>query len=73
MFENMELRRIFELKRDEGIGEWRKRHNEDLNDMYSLPNIIWVVTSRRMRWVGHVSRMGRGLYRVLWGKPQARR
>ena len=59
MFENRILR-IFGLKRHEVIGEWRKRHNEDLNVMYSSPNIIRVVTSRRMRWAGHVARMGRG-------------
>jgi hypothetical protein len=60
MFENTVLRRIFGLKRDEIIGEWRKRHNEDLNDMYSSPNIILIVTSRGMIWAGHVARMRRG-------------
>jgi len=60
MFENRVLRRIFGLKRDEVIGKWRKRHNEDLNEMHSSPNIIRVITSRRMRRAGHVAWMGRG-------------
>ena len=47
-------------KRDEVTGEWRKLHNEELSDLYSLPNIVWVVKSRRMRWAGHVARMGGG-------------
>ena len=53
-------------------GEWRKLHNEELNDLYSLPNIVRVVKSRRMRWAGHVARMGkdRGVHRVLVGKPE---
>jgi hypothetical protein len=52
--------------------EWRKLHNEDLNDLYSLPNIVRVVKSRRMRWAGNVARMGegRGVHRVLVGKPE---
>jgi hypothetical protein len=56
-------------------GKWRKRHNEELNNLYSLPNILWVVKSRRMRWAGHVARMGvyRGVYRVLVGKPEGKR
>jgi hypothetical protein len=58
--ENRLLRRIFGCKRDEVIGEWRKLHNEELHDLYSSPNIVRVIKSRRMRWVGHVSRMGRG-------------
>ena len=60
MFENRVLRRIFGLKWDEVIEEWRKGHNEDLNDMYSSPNIIRMITSRRMRWAEHVAGMGRG-------------
>ena len=68
------LRRVFEPKRDEVTGEWRKLHNEELNDLYSLPNIVLVVKSRRMRWAGHVARMGeyRGMHRVLVGKPDVR-
>ena len=69
------LRRIFGPKRDEVTGEWRKLHNEELNNQYSSPNIVWVIKSRRMRWTGHVARMveGRGVYRVLVGKPEGRR
>jgi len=51
------LRRVFRSKRDEVTGEWRKLHNEELRDLYSLPNIVRVVKSRRMRWAGHVARM----------------
>ena len=56
-------------------GEWRKLHNEELNDLYSLPNIVRVLKSRRMRWAGHVARMGedRGVQRVLVGKPEGKR
>jgi hypothetical protein len=70
VFENRVLRRVFGPKRDEVTGEWRKLHNEELNDLYSLPNIVQVVKSRRMRWAGHVVRMGedRGMHRVLVGK-----
>ena len=60
MFENRVLRGVFGAKRDEVTGEWRKLHEEELRDVYSLPNIVWVVKSRRMRWVGYVVRMGRG-------------
>ena len=75
VFENMVLRRIFGPRRDEVTGEWRRLHNEELNDLYSSPNIVRVIKSRRMRWAGHVVRMGeeRGAYRVLVGKPDGRR
>jgi hypothetical protein len=70
VFENRVLKRLFGPKRDEVTGEWRKLHNEELRDLYFLPNIVRVVKSRRMRWAGHVARMGggRGLHRVLVGK-----
>ena len=61
MTENRVLRRIFGPKRDEVTGEWRKRHNEELNNLYSSPNIVRVITSIRMRWVGHVARMEEGM------------
>ena len=75
MFENMVLRRIFGPRRDEVTGEWKRLHNEELNDLYSSPNIVWVVKSRRMKWAGHVTRMGeeRGVYGVLVGKPEGKR
>ena len=74
MFENRVLRRIFGPKRDEVTWEWRKLHNEELNDLYCSPNIVWMIKSR-MRWAGHVARMGkgRGVYRVLVGKPEGGR
>ena len=74
-FENRVLRRILVPKRDEVTGEWRKVHNEGLNDLYSLPNIFRVIQSRRMRWAGHVARIGEGRYvdRVLVGKPEGKR
>jgi hypothetical protein len=67
--------RIFGPKRDEVAGEWRKLNNEELNDLYSSPTIVRVIKSRRMRWAGHVARMGegRGVYRVLVGKPEGKR
>jgi len=75
VFENRVLRRVFGPKRDELTGEWRKLHYEELSDLYSLPSIVQVVKSRRMRWAGHVVRMGqgRGVYRVLVGKPEGKR
>jgi len=73
-FDNMVLTTIFGPKRDEVTGEWRKLHNEELNDLYS-PNIVRVIKSRRMRWAGHVARMGegRGVYRILVGKSEGKR
>jgi hypothetical protein len=75
VFENRVLRRVFGPKRDEVTGEWRKLHNEELNHLYSLPNIVRVVKSRRIRWAGHVARVGegRGMHRVLVGKPEGKR
>jgi len=75
VFENRVLRKVFGPKRDEVTEEWRKLHKEELSDMYSLPNIVRVVKSRRMRRAGHVARMGegRGVYRVLVGKPEGKR
>jgi len=75
MFENMVLRRIFGPRRDKVTGEWRRLHKEELIDLYSSPNIVWVIKSRRMRWAVHVVRMGeeRGVYRVLLEKPEGRR
>jgi len=73
--ENMVLRSSFGPSRDEVMGEWRRLHNDELNDLYSSPNIVWVIKWRRMRWVGHVECIGeeRGMYRVLLGKPEGRR
>jgi len=75
VFENRVLRRIFGPRRDEVTREWRKLHNEELNDFYSSPNIVRVIKSRRMRWAGHVAHMGegRGIYRVLVGKLEVNR
>ena len=72
---NMVLRRMFGPRRDEVTGECRRLHNEELNDLYSSPNIVRVIKSRTMRWSGHVARMGeeRGMYRVLVGKPEGKR
>ena len=67
VFKNMVLRRIFGPRRVEVTGEWTRLHSEELNDLYSSPNIVWVIKWRRMRWTGHVVHMGeeRGVYRVL--------
>jgi len=75
VFENMVLRRIFGHRRDEVTGEWRRLHNEELNDLYCSPNTVRLIKSRRMRWAGHVASMGeeRGVYRVLVRKPEGRR
>jgi len=69
------LRRIFGTRSDEVTGEWKRFYNEELNDLYSSPNIVWGIKSRRMRWAGHVARMGerRGVCRVLVGKPVGKR
>jgi hypothetical protein len=74
VFENRVLRRIFGPKRDEVTGEWRKKHNEELHSLYSFPDTIRQVKSRRMRWVGHVARVGeeRKVYKVLVGKPEGK-
>jgi hypothetical protein len=73
--ENRVLRRVFGPKRDKVKGEWRKLHNEELSDVYPLPNILGVVKSGRMRWAGHVvlMREERGVYRALVGKPEGER
>ena len=75
VFENMVLRRIFGPRRGEVTREYRRLHNEELNDLYSSPNIVRVIKSRRMRWAGHVARMGegRGVYRVLVEEPEGKR
>ena len=72
VFENRVLRRIFGPKRNKVTGEWRKLHNEERNDLYSSPNFILAVKSRRTRWAGHVASMGerRGVYKVLVGKRE---
>jgi hypothetical protein len=72
VFENRLLRRIFGPKMDDVKGEWRKLHSGELHNLYSSPDIIRQIKSRRMRWAGHVARMGKGrnVYRVLVGKPE---
>jgi hypothetical protein len=74
VFENTVLRKIFGPKREED-GSWRKLHNDELHSLYSLPNFVRVIKSRMVRWAGHVARMGegRGVYRVLIGKPEGKR
>jgi len=75
VFEDMVLRRIFGPRRDEVTGDWRRLHNEELNDLYSSPNIVRVIKSRRMRCAGHVASMGEesGSYMFLVGKPEGKR
>jgi hypothetical protein len=75
VFENRVLRGMFGPKRDEVTGEWRKLHSEELHNLYSSPDIIRQIKSRRMRWARHVARMGEGrnVYRVLVGKPEGKR
>jgi len=74
VFENRVLRRVFGPKRGEVTGDWRKLHNEELSDLYSLPNNVRLVKSRRMTWAGHVARIGhgRGVHRVLVGKTEGK-
>jgi hypothetical protein len=75
VLENRVLRRIFGPKRDEVMGEWRNLHNEELRDLYSSPSVIRIIKWRRMRWAGHVARIGekRNAYRLLVGKPEGKR
>jgi hypothetical protein len=75
VFENRVLRRIFGFKRDEVTGEWRKLHSGKLHNLYSSPDVIRHIKSRKMRWAGHVAGMGEGrnVYRVLVGKPKGKR
>jgi hypothetical protein len=75
VFENRVLRRIFGPKRDRVMGGWRKLHKEELHNVYSSSTIIRIIKSRRIRWMGHVARMGekRNVYRLLVGKPEGKR
>jgi hypothetical protein len=75
VFQNRLLRRIFGLTREEVIGGWRKLHNEELHNLYCSSSIIRMIKARRMRWAGHVARMGekRNRYRILVGKPEGKR
>jgi hypothetical protein len=75
VFESRVLRKIFGPKRDEVTGEWRKLHNKELHDLCFSPSIIRIIKSRRMRWAGHIARMGekRNAYTLLVGKPEGKR
>ena len=75
VFENRVLRKIFGTKKDGVTVQWRKLHNEELNDLYCSPNIVRVIKSRRLRWAGHVARTEerRGVHKVLVGKPEGKR
>jgi len=75
VFENRVLMKTFWPKRDEVTGEWRKLHSQELNDLYCSLNIVRMIKSKRVRWAGHVARMGdrRGIFRVLVGKPEGKR
>jgi hypothetical protein len=75
VFENRVLRTILGSRREEVTGDWWKLHNEELHNLYSSPNIIRRIKSRRMRWAGHVARMGetRNAYRILVGRPEGKR
>jgi len=73
VFENRVFRIIFGPKRDEATGEWMKLHNEELNDLYSSPNIVRVIKSGKIGLAGHVARMGEGVYRILVGKHEGKR
>jgi hypothetical protein len=73
VFENRVLRSIFEPRRDKVTGDWRKLHNDELHNLYSSPNIIRMIKPRRMRWAGHLARMGmRNAYRILVGRPEGK-
>ena len=74
VFENMEFRIVFGPRKEEVMEKWRRLHKEELNDLYSLPNILRVIISRRMRWAGHVARMGeeRGCVGPWWGNRRER-
>jgi hypothetical protein len=75
VFENRVLRKVYAPKRDDVRRDWWKLHNEELHNLYSSPNIVRQIKSRRMRWVGHMARMGeeRKVYEVLVGKPEGKR